>query len=146
MNGHITDGARDIGRTVLLFARSPTKPNLTKGAAKTWELNPGNSRPHYGTHSTFSKGRFDWVMMHHSFEHVVDSRALLASVQGMLTNDGRVLIRMPVTGWAWRNCRVNWVPLMLLGISWWYTIDGFQRIPEGCGFLLDDVFHDSETF
>jgi SAM-dependent methyltransferase len=93
------------------------------------------------------EGRFDWVMMHHSFEHVADPRALLASVQGMLTDDGRVLIRMPVKGgWVWRNYGVNWVQLDAPRHLVLYTIDGFRRIAEECGFLLDDVFYDSGTF
>ena len=93
------------------------------------------------------EGRFDWVMMHHSFEHVADPRALLASVQGMLTGDGRVLIRMLATGgWAWRNYGVNWVQVDAPRHLVLYTIDGFRRIAEECGFLLDDVFYDSGTF
>ena len=93
------------------------------------------------------EGRFDWVMMHHSFEHVADPHALLASVRGMLTDDGRLLIRMPVTGgWAWRNYGVNWVQLDAPRHLVLYTIDGFRRIAKECGFLLDDVFYDSGTF
>ena len=93
------------------------------------------------------EGRFDWVMMHHSFEHVADPRALLASVRGMLTDDGRVLIRMPVAGgWAWRNYRVSWAQLDAPRHLVVYTMDGFRRIAEDCGFLLEDVFYDSGTF
>ena len=93
------------------------------------------------------EGRFDWVMMHHSFEHVADPRALLASVQGILSDHGRVLIRMPVTGgWAWRNYGEKWVQLDAPRHLVVYTIHGFRRIAEECGFLLDDVFYDSGTF
>jgi SAM-dependent methyltransferase len=93
------------------------------------------------------EGCFDWVMMHHSFEHVADPRALLASVRGLLADDGRVLIRMPVTGgWAWRNYRENWVQLDAPRHLVLYTADGFRRIAEECGFLLEDVFYDSGTF
>jgi len=93
------------------------------------------------------EGRFDWVMMHHSFEHVADPRALLASVQDLLAGDGRALIRMPVTGgWAWREYRENWVQLDAPRHLVVYTVDGFRRIAEECGFLLEDVFYDSGTF
>ncbi len=92
-------------------------------------------------------GHFDWVMMHHSFEHIADPRALLTSVQRMLTSDGRVLIRMPVTGgWAWRNYGVNWAQLDAPRHLVLYTIDGFRRIAEECGFLLDEIFYDSDSF
>ena len=78
---------------------------------------------------------------------VADPRALLASVQGMLSDDGRVLIRMPVTGGlAWRNYGENWVQLDAPRHLVLYTADGFRRIAEECGFLLDEVFYDSGTF
>jgi SAM-dependent methyltransferase len=93
------------------------------------------------------QGRFDWVMMHHSFEHVADPHALLASVQGILADDGRVLIRMPVAGgWAWRNYGVNWVQLDAPRHLVLYTLDGFRRIAEERGFLLEDVCYDSGAF
>jgi SAM-dependent methyltransferase len=98
------------------------------------------------THAELA-GRFDWVLMQHSFEHVADPRALLASVQRMLAADGRVLIRMPVAGgWAWRNYRVNWVQLDVPRHLVLYTTDGFRRLAEECGFLLEDVFYDSWAF
>ena len=93
------------------------------------------------------EGRFDWVMMHHSFEHVADPRALLASVREMLTSDGRVLIRMPVAGsWAWRNYRADWVQLDAPRHLAIYTADGFRRIAGECGFVLEDIFCDSWAF
>ncbi len=57
-------------------------------------------------------GRFDWIMMHHSFEHVPDPGATLSSAARLLAPGGRVLIRMPITGTAaWRAYGVNWAQL-----------------------------------
>jgi SAM-dependent methyltransferase len=93
------------------------------------------------------EGRFDWVMMHHSFEHIADPRALLTSVQEMLTSDGRVLIRMPVAGnFAWREYGVDWAQLDAPRHLALYTTDGFRRLAEECGFLLEDIFYDSDSF
>lgn len=93
------------------------------------------------------KGRFNWVMMHHLFEHIADPRALLASVQRILADDGQVLIRMPVAGGlAWRKYGVNWVQIDAPRHLALYTIEGFRQVAEECGFLLDDVFFDSSSF
>jgi SAM-dependent methyltransferase len=93
------------------------------------------------------EGAFDWVMMHHSFEHIADPRALLASIQGILNKDGRVLIRMPVAGTlAWRKYGVDWAQLDAPRHLVLYTMDGFRQIAEECGFLLSDVFYDSDAF
>jgi SAM-dependent methyltransferase len=92
-------------------------------------------------------GRFDWVMMHHSFEHVADPRALLGSVRDLLDSNGRVLIRMPVaSGLAWRTYGVDWVQLDAPRHLVIYTVDGFRLLAAECGFAVDDVFYDSWAF
>lgn len=91
-------------------------------------------------------GCFDWIMMHHTFEHVADPRALLTSVRRMLADDGRVLIRIPVTGtWAWRHYGVDWAQIDAPRHMVLYTSEGFRRIIEDCGFVLDRAFYDSSA-
>ncbi len=56
--------------------------------------------------------RFDLIMFHHSFEHVVDPTSTLASAAGRLSPAGRILIRVPVAQThAWRTFGVDWVQL-----------------------------------
>jgi SAM-dependent methyltransferase len=111
----------------------------------TRELLPGVSLLK-ATHQELD-GRFEWVMLHHTFEHVADPRALLASVRRVLASDGRVLIRIPVAGtWAWRHYKTDWVSLDAPRHMVLYTIDGFRRIIEDCGFQLERVFYDSQNF
>ena len=92
-------------------------------------------------------GRFDWVMMHHSFEHIADPRALLSSVHGILADGGRVLVRMPVAGsWAWRMYGVNWGQIDAPRHLVLYTLQAFRDFAEECGFLVDSIFFDSDSF
>lgn len=111
----------------------------------TRELLPGVSLLK-ATHEELD-GRFDWVMMHHTFEHIADPRALLTSVRRILTSDGQVLIRIPVSGtWAWRHYGADWVQIDAPRHMVLYTVDGFRRIIEECGFLLERVVYDSHNF
>lgn len=110
----------------------------------TRELLPGVSLLK-ATHEELD-GRFEWVMMHHTFEHIADPRALLTSVRRILTSDGRVLIRIPVSGtWAWRHYGADWVQIDAPRHMVLYTVEGFRRIIEECGFLLERVVYDSHT-
>ena len=45
------------------------------------------------------EGQFDWVMMHHTFEHVPDPRATLASVARVLAPGGRSAAAAAAGGW-----------------------------------------------
>jgi SAM-dependent methyltransferase len=93
------------------------------------------------------EGRFEWVMMHHSFEHVADPRALLASVRRLLCGDGRLLVRMPVAGGrAWRDYGTDWVQLDAPRHLAVYTAGGFRRLARECGYRVEDVFCDSWAF
>ena len=57
-------------------------------------------------------GAFDFIMFHHSLEHLVDPLAALRVAQRLLSPRGRMLIAVPVAGsWAWEHYRENWINL-----------------------------------
>ena len=57
-------------------------------------------------------GAFDFIMFHHSLEHLVDPLAALKIAQRLLSPRGRMLIAVPVAGsWAWEHYRENWINL-----------------------------------
>lgn len=92
-------------------------------------------------------GEYDWVMMHHAFEHVPDPRATLQSALRLLAPKGRVLIRMPIMGQeAWHRYGVNWVqidPPRHLAV---YTLDAVHRLAAEEGFEVTDIYFDSKAF
>lgn len=57
------------------------------------------------------EGPFDFIMMNHSFEHMPDPKHILRETKRILAPGGKVLIRVPVIGMAWRRYRENWVSL-----------------------------------
>ncbi len=57
-------------------------------------------------------GGFDFIMLHHSLEHMIDPLATLACVEALLAPGGRVLVAIPVAdSWAWRHYRQHWFAL-----------------------------------
>jgi 2-polyprenyl-3-methyl-5-hydroxy-6-metoxy-1,4-benzoquinol methylase len=43
------------------------------------------------------RGNFDLIMLHHVFEHMPDSRTVLQTLTNLLTPEGCILIRTPVS-------------------------------------------------
>jgi len=92
-------------------------------------------------------GEYDWVMMHHAFEHVPDPLETLASVKRLLSPRGHALIRMPLMGsHAWRTYGRNWVQIDAPRHLHIYTIAGFRRLVEKAGFTIEKIFFDSDSF
>lgn len=50
-----------------------------------------------------AQGRYDLIMFHHVLEHLADPSGALAKARGLLTEAGRILVRIPVAGS--RACR-----------------------------------------
>ena len=57
-------------------------------------------------------GAFDFIMFHHSLEHLVDPSAALKISERLLSPRGRILVAVPVAGsWAWEHYRADWCNL-----------------------------------
>ncbi len=89
-------------------------------------------------------GEFDFIMFHHSLEHVVDPHAALKAARTLLAPGGKLLIRIPVAGsFAWRRYGENWVQLDPPRHLWLPTVDGMHRLAAESGFSLARARHDS---
>jgi SAM-dependent methyltransferase len=92
-------------------------------------------------------GVYDWVMMHHSFEHAPDPRAVLASARRLLTPHGGLLVRMPVMGtYAWRHYGPLWVQIDAPRHYALFSIDGFRDLAAEEGFKMVRIVFDSTGF
>lgn len=92
-------------------------------------------------------GLYDWVTMHHSFEHVPDPEAMLASATRLLAPGGRILIRMPVMGtYAWKKYGRNWSQIDAPRHLVVYTQDAVRQIADRAGLVVEKIFFDSWSF
>lgn len=56
--------------------------------------------------------KFDFIILNHSFEHMLDPQIVIKKLFNLLNNGGRLLIRVPVvSSYAWQHYGVNWVQL-----------------------------------
>jgi SAM-dependent methyltransferase len=93
-----------------------------------------------------SDERFDLIMMHHSFEHMPGQMQVLEKAASLLSQNGKLLIRMPVVNKAFEIYRENWVQIDAprhLGI---HSTNSFNIIADRAGLVISDVFFDSTAF
>ena len=89
---------------------------------------------------------FDFVMLHHTFEHVTNPEATLRAIHKATKPDGRVLIRIPVISWAWEHYGVHWVGIDAPRHFWIHSLKSMELLCESCGFAVESIQYDSTGF
>jgi SAM-dependent methyltransferase len=89
-------------------------------------------------------GQFDFIMMHHSFEHMDHPGKVLEKVSELLKPDGKLLIRIPVANsHAWRKYRTHWFALDAPRHLFLHTSNSIHRLAQKAGLKIDRIEYDS---
>ena len=116
LNARVLDVGCGGGKTLLNMALGgfPTPQGVDPFIAQTLRYRCGVT-VHKQSLEDFAAGRdgaFDFVMFHHSLEHLVDPLAALKIAERLLSPRGRILVAVPVAGsWAWDHYRADWCNL-----------------------------------
>lgn len=89
---------------------------------------------------------FDFIMLHHSFEHLPEPSETLAQIYRLLARDKFCLIRIPVVNFAWEKYGIHWVQLDPPRHLYLFTEKSFRHLAEKAGFKVERVIYDSEGF
>lgn len=90
--------------------------------------------------------QFDLITMHHSFEHMEEPDKVLQRAAKLLSEDGLLLIRIPVCGClAWRMYRESWYQIDAPRHFFIYTEMAMRMLLERNGFTLERVVYDSDN-
>lgn len=89
---------------------------------------------------------FDFIMLHHSFEHLPRPLDALREIHRLLRPDRFCLIRLPVASFAWEKYNVNWVQLDPPRHLFLFTEKSLRFAAEKAGFVVERVVYDSESF
>lgn len=85
-------------------------------------------------------GRFDVVMLHHSFEHMSEPLRALQRVSDLLAPGGLVILRLPVaSSWAWKHYGVDWMHLDAPRHLFLHTRKSVEILCAGAGLEVDGV-------
>ncbi|TAN45284.1 MAG: class I SAM-dependent methyltransferase [Nitrospirae bacterium] len=92
-------------------------------------------------------GVYDFVMMHHAFEHMQDPLDALKQVNRLLRPDGTALVRIPVVdSYAWEHYGTDWVQLDAPRHIFLHTRRSMGILADRSGLKILDVVCDSTAF
>ena len=93
------------------------------------------------------EGRWDLVMMHHSFEHMADPKETLEAVARRLSPRGVCLIRIPLaSSYAWARYKVDWVQMDPPRHFFLHSTQSMTRLATAAGLRIVRVVYDSGPF
>lgn len=93
------------------------------------------------------EGAFDFIMLHHSFEHMSDPIGTLKELYRLLKPNQLLLIRIPVAqSYAWKKYGTDWVQLDPPRHLFLFTKDSMRIMAEEVGFTIENIVYDSVGF
>ncbi len=94
-----------------------------------------------------TSGEFDVIIFDHSLEHVPNPTTVLTRAQKLLSTNGTIIVRLPITGTrAFKTFGADWVQLDAPRHLWIPTVDGFKKLAEQSGLQLASGHFDSSAF
>lgn len=89
------------------------------------------------------EGEYDFVMLHHSLEHMSDQFAAFGHLRRLLKPSGKLLVRIPLAGGlAWRRYGVDWVQLDAPRHLYLHTERSIRVLADQTGLKVERVIYD----
>jgi SAM-dependent methyltransferase len=90
-----------------------------------------------------TSGEFDFIMLHHAFEHMDEPLKVLQQLYKILKKGKYCLIRTPVMGmYSWEKYGVNWMDLDAPRHIIIHSLKSMQLLAEQAGFELRKTIFD----
>jgi len=91
--------------------------------------------------------KYDFIMLHHSYEHMWGPVKVLEDLSRILNSNRYLLIRIPVIdSYAWKKYRENWVSLDAPRHLFLHTEKSMHLIAEKTGLEIKKIVYDSDEF
>jgi SAM-dependent methyltransferase len=91
--------------------------------------------------------QFDLIMLHHSFEHMQDPKAILDEIGKHIEANGHLIIRIPVANsYAWRKYHSHWVQLDAPRHFFLHTVKSMNILANECGLKICSADYESTAF
>lgn len=108
---------------------------------------------HYGSVNIYRKdiyemsGQYDFVMLHHAFEHMDEPLKVLQRLKELLKPGKFILIRIPLMGmYGWKTYGLDWVGLDAPRHIIIHTVKSMQILAQQAGLELKEIVYDSGPY
>ena len=86
------------------------------------------------------EGVYDLIMFHHSFEHMDRQAEIFASVRRLLSPQGKVIVRIPVSSsYGWRHYGINWYGLDAPRHLYLHTAKSLEMLASASGLTIENA-------
>ena len=92
------------------------------------------------------KEKYDFILMNHSLEHMINQDHIFLELKRLLNPGGKVLIRIPFIGHAWELYGVNWYQIDAPRHMTIHSINSFRLLCDKYNFNIDLIVHDSSDY
>lgn len=93
------------------------------------------------------KGKYDLIILNHSFEHMSDHSNILKKVSSLLNNKGVCVIRTPtVDSYSWEFYKENWVQLDAPRHLLIHSLKSLKFLLKKHNMKIFDFYNDSTSF
>ena len=86
---------------------------------------------------------YDLIMFHHSFEHMAEPVRTLTAAKNHLSDDGIILIRIPIISYAFEKYGPNWFQLDAPRHLYTYSMQGIENVFKKAELKIIDKYYDS---
>lgn len=93
------------------------------------------------------EGSYDFIMLHHSYEHMPDPVGTLKNLHRLLKPNQLLLLRIPVaSSYAWKKYGKDWVQLDPPRHLFLHTDKSIGILAKKVGFSIEKEIYDSNSF
>ena len=92
------------------------------------------------------KDKYDFILMNHSLEHMIDQNHIFLELKRLLNPGGKVLIRIPFIGNAWEQYGVYWYQIDAPRHMAIHSINSFRHLCDKYNLNIDLIVHDSSDY
>lgn len=90
--------------------------------------------------------RFDFIMLHHSLEHMEDPLRVLKKINSLLPQGHYALIRIPIKAYAWEHYGTNWAQIDAPRHLFLHSTESISLLASQAGFEVSEIIFDSSEF
>ena len=91
--------------------------------------------------------KYDFIMLHHSFEHMQNPQQVVRHISRLLKSEGCALIRIPVSNcYAWHKYREDWVGLDAPRHFFLHSPQSMNILLEKTDLKIDEIIFDSGAY